>query len=165
MFRSDKRKVAWTVPTRTDLLTRLAMAGREQSNAAVMFHTAVASLMGLNATESKTLDLLQREGPLSPGDLARRTGLAPASVTGMLHRLQEKGFVRRRPDPGDGRRLIVTIDHDVVSRYQGLFEGLMRELSAVYEDYTDDELALVAGWVERVTEAQQRATTALPPAS
>lgn len=137
------------------------MAGREQSNAAVMFHSAVASLMGLNATESKTLDLLQREGPLSPGDLARRTGLAPASVTGMLHRLQEKGFVRRRPDPGDGRRLIVEIDHTQVAHYAGLFDGLVRELSAVYEDYTDDELALVTDWVERVTQAQQRATAAL----
>lgn len=153
------------MPNRPELLGRLAMAGREQSNAAVMFHSAVASLMGLNATESKTLDLLEREGPLSPGDLARRTGLAPASVTGMLHRLQEKGFVRRRPDPGDGRRLIVEIDHTVVAQYAGLFDGLVRELSVVYEDYTDDELALVTGWVERATEAQQRATAALqePP--
>lgn len=157
----DKRKVACAVPNRPELLGRLAMAGRKQSNAAVMFHSAVASLMGLNATETKTLDLLEREGPLSPGDLARRTGLAPASVTGMLHRLQEKGYVRRRPDPGDGRRLIVEIDHTVVAQHAGLFDGLVRELSAVYEDYTDDELALVTGWVERVTQAQQRATAAL----
>ena len=64
---------------RAELLERLALAGRASSVATVMFHTAVAARQGLNATEEKALDLLERSGPLTAGELARQTGLAPAS--------------------------------------------------------------------------------------
>ena len=58
--------------------------------------------------------------------------------------------------PGDLDALL-----ELALGHYALFDGLVRELSAVYEDCTDDELALVTGWVERVTAAQQRATASL----
>lgn len=147
---------------RDDLLARLGTAGREFSNAAVMFHTAAAQRMGLNASEAKVLDLLQREGPASPGDLARRTGLAPASMTGLLHRLEGKGFVHRRADPHDGRRLLVRIDVATVGRRAGTtYADLATRLEAVYEAFDDDELIVVLAWVEKVTAAQRAATVAV----
>jgi len=41
---------------RGELLAALHQAGREHSNAAVMFHAAVGARMGLGMTEEKTLD-------------------------------------------------------------------------------------------------------------
>lgn len=147
---------------RDDLLAQLGLAGRELSNAAVMFHTAAAERMGLNASEAKVLDLLQREGPASPGDLARRTGLAPASMTGLLHRLEGKGFVHRHADPRDGRRLVVEIDMANVGRHAGsTYADLATRLETVYEDFDDDELTVVLAWVEKVTAAQRAATAAV----
>src|ERR687898_2921544 len=64
---------------RAELLEQLALAGRASSVATVMFHTAVAARQGLNASEEKALDLLERSGPLTAGELARQTGLAPRS--------------------------------------------------------------------------------------
>jgi DNA-binding MarR family transcriptional regulator len=152
--------------SRDDLLARLSLAGREFSNAAVMFHTAAAARMGLNATEAKVLDLLQRDGPTSPGDLARRTGLAPASVTGLLHRLEAKGFARRRPDPSDGRRLVVEIDYATIARHAGtVYHDLATRLGALYADFSDDDLAVVLDWVEKVTAAQRAATAQITDAT
>lgn len=146
---------------RDELLARLVLAGRELSNAAVMFHTAAAARMGLNASEAKVLDLLQRDGPTSPGDLARRTGLAPASVTGLLRRLEEKGYTHRRPDPRDGRRLVVEMDVAAVGRHAGAtYHDLATRLEAVYADFSDAELAVVLDWVEKVTAVQRAATSA-----
>jgi MarR family len=52
--------------------------------AAVMFHAALSARLGLSATEEKALDLLDRFGPLTARQLAERSGLAPASVTGLV---------------------------------------------------------------------------------
>src|SRR5262249_37287290 len=78
-----------------------------------MFHGAVAARFRLTATDLKTLDILQRQGTRSAGELAAHTGLATPSVTALIDRLEAKGLIRRvrgprsaardgRADPGAG---------------------------------------------------------------
>src|SRR5437016_4308470 len=74
-----------------------------------MFHTAIADKRGLSAIESKATDYLARFGPLTPKDLVRHSGLAPASVTALVDRLERKGVVRRAPHPGDRRKVLVEL--------------------------------------------------------
>jgi DNA-binding MarR family transcriptional regulator len=85
----------------------LAQAGREYSDATVLFHTTVAQLLDLNPTDYKTVSMLERLGPMSAGEIARWTGLAAASVTDLVDRLERKGFVRRASDPADRRRVMI----------------------------------------------------------
>jgi DNA-binding MarR family transcriptional regulator len=61
-------------------------------------------VLGLGPTDTKALDLLGRHGALTPKRLGELTGLAPASITGMVDRLQRRGFLERRAHPEDGRR-------------------------------------------------------------
>jgi DNA-binding MarR family transcriptional regulator len=131
------------------------------SNAAVMFHTAVAQRLGLGASESKALDLLDRHGPLTAGELVEHSGLAPASVTGIVDRLQKRGLVRRRRDPRDGRRVIVELDREALGETRVLFEGLTRRLTELYERYEDEELELLLDFLREVTERQREATAEL----
>ena len=146
---------------RSALLADLTTAGREHSNVIVMFHTALAAQLGLNATDSKTLDLLEREGPMSPGEIARRTQLAPASVTGLLDRLPRRGLVRRHADPHDGRRQLVEIERRHVPQFEALFEGLTTALAELYDGYSTQELALILDWLTRATQVQRAATEQL----
>jgi hypothetical protein len=94
---------------RARLLAELETAGRALSTAAVMFHTALSAELGLSASEEKALDLLDRLGPLTAKQLAQHSGLAPASVTGLVDRLERKGFASREPDPTDGRRALIAL--------------------------------------------------------
>ncbi|TQM78042.1 DNA-binding MarR family transcriptional regulator [Saccharothrix saharensis] len=55
------------------------------------------------------LAALDEFGPASQADLGRRGGLDRSDVVATLNELEGKGFVERRPDPGDKRRNIVTI--------------------------------------------------------
>src|SRR5687767_4164169 len=96
-------------------------AGRLLSTAAVMYHSALAERSGLSATESKALDFIARLGPLTPGDLSRESGLAPASITGLLDRLTSKGVARRVAHPSDGRRFLIEIDPDHEAASSRLF--------------------------------------------
>jgi DNA-binding MarR family transcriptional regulator len=48
-------------------------------------------------------------GQLSPGQLAELLHIDPSSLTGILHRLETAGLLRRAKDPADGRRAILTL--------------------------------------------------------
>ena len=152
-------------PDRDAVLAALHAAGRELSNAAVMFHSALAARVGLGAAEEKTLDLLQRFGPLSPGQLARRTGLAPASVTGLLDRLQSRGFVERVRDPDDGRRLLVQVRADQLHAVAALFDDLTRRLNDFYSEFSVNELHQATRFLTGVAAVQRAATESLSEAS
>jgi len=147
---------------RSELIEQMNLAGREVSAAAVMFHSAVASRRGLSATEEKALDVLMREGPLTHADLTRHTGLAPASVTNLLDRLERKGYAERTPHPQDGRRILVAAKTDqVFAAMAPLFEDWVRSLDELYSEYTNNQLATIADFMHKAAERQRAATERL----
>jgi DNA-binding MarR family transcriptional regulator len=147
---------------RAELLRELEAAGRAQSAATVMFHTVLAAKRGLSATEEKALDLLERFGPLTAGELAKRSGLAPASVTGLVDRLERKGFARRIPHPRDGRSVLVEIDRDrVMASLAPLFADWVGSLRELWAGYTDEQLELILQFLTEVARRQRQATANL----
>jgi DNA-binding MarR family transcriptional regulator len=147
---------------RAELLEQLMMAGRAQSEVTVMFHATVAAKQGLSATDEKALDLLDRSGPLTAGELARRSGLAPASVTGLIDRLERKGFVRRIPNPSDRRSVLVKVDTErLFASMAPLFADWVRSLEELYAGYTDEELETILRFLTEVARRQRQATIEL----
>ena len=146
---------------RRQRLDTLFTAGRELSAAAVMFHTALAARQGLSATEEKALDLLDRFGPLTGRQLAERSGLAPASVTGLVGRLEAKGFARRTRNPRDGRSVLIEATPDRLAEFGPLFADWVRELEELSEKYTDAELELITGFLTESARRQKNATSRL----
>ena len=126
-----------------------------------MFHATLASLQGLSATETKAIDVLDRHGALTAGELAARTGLAPPSITGLVTRLERKGYVRRVADPSDGRRVRIERTADALAAMAPLFADFGRRLDALYETFTDDELAIILRFMTQVTDQQRQATARL----
>jgi DNA-binding MarR family transcriptional regulator len=58
---------------------------------------------GLGPGSLSALATLVRSGPLRLGDLAAREGVAPPTLTRIVANLEDAGYVRRGPDPSDGR--------------------------------------------------------------
>jgi DNA-binding MarR family transcriptional regulator len=144
---------------RAELLEQLEMAGRASSVATVMFHTAVAARQGLSASEEKALDLLERSGPLTAGELARQSGLAPASVTGLINRLEHKGFARRIQNPSDRRSILVEVDVErMYARVAPLFADWARSLQELYAGYSDEQLEVILHFLTEAARRQQEAT-------
>ena len=147
---------------RSGVIEEMHLAGREISAAAVMFHSAVAVRRGLSVTEEKALDILMREGPLSHRDLVEHTGLAPASVSNLVDRLERKGYAERTPHPQDGRRILVAAKaQHVYAEMAPLFEDWVRSLEELYGEYTDDQLAAIADFMHKAAERQRQATERL----
>lgn len=150
---------ARTAGTRREILQRLAEAGRAHSDATVLFHTTLAERLGLNPTDEKTMSVLQRLGPLSAGEIAEHTGLATASVTNLVDRLEQKGFVRRVRDPKDRRRVMVEPSPERVTQVERLFQPAARSLARLYEGYSTEELGVIASFLRKNAE-RLRAETA-----
>ena len=137
---------------RTKILDRLARVGREHSDATVLFHSTIASLMGLHPTDYKVLGILERVGPMSAGDIARASGLATASVTDLIDRLERKGFARRVRDQNDRRRVVVASAGDRAAAAGQLFVSTRRSLAQLFARYTDRELTVIADFLGRNAE-------------
>jgi DNA-binding MarR family transcriptional regulator len=140
------------VTARDKILDQLAKAGREHSDATVLFHSTVAGLMGLHPTDYKVLGILDRIGPMSAGEIARATGLATASVTDLIDRLERKGFARRTRVDRDRRRVVVEPTADRVAAAAGLFASTRRSLARLFGRYSVRELTAIADFLERNAE-------------
>lgn len=132
----------------------LLLAGRTLSSAMIMFHTALAAKQGLSVSEEKALDLLQRYGPMTAGELGSKSGLAPASITGLIDRLEKKGFARRVPDAADGRRVRVEVRPERLADFAPLFGDLVREMQSLAEQYSVAELELLVGFMNEAARRQ-----------
>ena len=67
---------------------------------------AVGEIYGLSAAERLCLSFLW-PGPQPANAIARETRLTPAAVTALIDRLEKRGFVRRKADPNDRRKVMV----------------------------------------------------------
>jgi DNA-binding MarR family transcriptional regulator len=147
--------------SRREILDELARVGREHSDATVLFHASIATLLDLHPTDYKVLGILERVGPMSAGEIARRSGLANASVTNLIDRLEQKGFVRRVPDPADRRRVMVEAVADRLTNARLLFASTRRSLARLYERYSDRDLSVIADFLQHNAERLRSETSKL----
>lgn len=117
----------------------------------------------LKDTDWNCLDLLNRHGLLSPSALARKAGVHPATMTGILNRLQKGGWITRERDPDnpDRRAVVVQARRDRNPDLFRLFAGMNTEMDQLCEHYTDAELQLIADFLHRTTRAGHTATDQL----
>jgi DNA-binding HxlR family transcriptional regulator len=110
-----------------------------------------AERIGINVTDLNCLNIVALTGPMTAGDLAKQTGLTTASITGVLDRLEEGGFVRRERDPHDRRRVIVNLNAGPGLREIGpVFGPLVKAWRATAASYSDDELRLLLDFQQRL---------------
>jgi DNA-binding MarR family transcriptional regulator len=63
----------------------------------------------LSLPESSALVRLDRGGPTTPGELAKLEQISPQSMGATLATLEARALVERRPDPRDGRRVVLSV--------------------------------------------------------
>src|ERR1700737_4605934 len=89
----------------------------------------VGSQLELKDVDLDCFDIIDAYGPLSPTELARRAGLHPATMTGILDRLERGGWIARERDPSDRRAVVVRAVHDSYARILGLYAGMNRSMN------------------------------------
>jgi DNA-binding MarR family transcriptional regulator len=118
---------------------------REISTETIMFHQAVADILGLYITDHKCLDFLYRFGPMPAGKIAELSGLTTGAVTGVIDRLEEAGYVKRVNDPNDRRRIIIepTRNKKLERKLEEIFASLGERMNKLLSSYSDAELSFL----------------------
>ena len=118
---------------------------REMSTETILFHQAIADVLGLHITDHKCLDIIYRFGAMPAGRLAELTGLTTGAVTGIIDRLEKAGYVRRANDPKDRRRTIVepTRNKKLERKLEIIFTPLGERMHKLMSSYSDSELAFL----------------------
>ena len=136
---------------RRRLESEFLLTVRRAGSVLQLLGAASADQIGINDTDLNCLNILALGGRLTAGELAKQTGLTTASITGVLDRLEEAGFVRRERDPGDRRRVIVRLDAGRGMRdVAPVFAPVIAAWRDAAAQYTDDELRLILGFQEQL---------------
>lgn len=145
---------------RADRLAELNRVSRQYLASYVLFNQAVADRIGMHPTDVQCLNLLTLEQePLTTGQIAELTGLTSGSATRLVDRLERAGYVRRERDTRDRRRVLVHLVDAKVAEFGRLWAELSEGWDAIFDDYTEKELALLVRHMRRTVElsAAQRA--------
>jgi len=136
---------------RAELEVAFATAMRRTGSLMQLMGQAAADRIGINSTDLNCLNILSFSGHMTAGELAKATGLTTASITGVIDRLEEAGFVRRERDPHDRRRVVVRLSLDkAVSDVASVFAPMLRDWREMATRYSDDELRLIVDFYGRV---------------
>ncbi|MEU6282073.1 MarR family transcriptional regulator [Streptomyces sp. NPDC047028] len=91
-------------------------------------------------------------GLLTAGDLAARAHVTTGAVTGILNRLERAGYITRHPDPSDRRRVRVAAVPAAITRIEAMYAGHYKRLTALFADYSAEELSVITSWFTRATD-------------
>jgi DNA-binding MarR family transcriptional regulator len=118
---------------------------KDMSTETILFHQAVADVLGLYITDHKSFDLIHRFGSMPAGKLAELTGLTTGAVTGIIDRLEKAGYVKRTNDPKDSRRIIIesTRNRKLERKIETVFIPLHEKMYKLLSSYTDSELTFL----------------------
>jgi DNA-binding MarR family transcriptional regulator len=123
-------------------ISLLLEMARRFSTAIVLFHHGVAERAGLGPSDHKCLEILRERGAMTGSELASATGLTTGAITGVVARLESRGFLTREPDRHDARKQIL----------RPMLDRIERELHADLAPFRKDIAALIGS-----LDAHQRA--------
>jgi DNA-binding MarR family transcriptional regulator len=129
-----------------------------------LLNHSVGARLDVKATDLECLDVITRCGPVSPSALARRAGLHPATMTGILDRLERGGWIERSRDPSDRRGVVVEAARGRAAEILRLYlvdSGMNTAMDEICSDYDDEELELIAGFLRRTADAGRTAAERL----
>jgi DNA-binding MarR family transcriptional regulator len=126
-----------------------------------MLNRQVGGKVELKEIDLDCLDLISRGGPLTPSTLARRAGLHPATLTGILDRLEKAGWIVRERDPADRRAVTLRALPDRGRELFHLFGGMNAAMDDICAGYSEEQLKLIADFLAKANDAGDAATREL----
>lgn len=143
---------------RGEWLRRLWGLGRQTSTQTVFLHQAIAQTAGLNATDTKCIDLiLQREGgQVTAGWLSQQSGLTTGAVTHILDRLEKRRYIRRVRDTEDRRRVFIQVRPKSLKQLAPKYEAIGAAYMAILESFTEKELRVICDYLEKTSEVSKQ---------
>src|SRR5580704_7897313 len=132
-----------------DVLSRVTRLARHLDRQ----RTSVLARHDLEIWTFDVLSALRRSSPphqVSPGQLLAQTLVSSGTMTNRIDHLEQRGLVRRRPDPADARSVRVQLTAAGRRRVDGALQDLVQREDAILGALDPTERATLAGLLRRV---------------
>ena len=139
-------------------MAAVGMEVRAYQRAVDAFDDAAAAVLGVNRTDLRCLDVLMERGEAGAGELATALGLTTGSVTTMLDRLEQLGYVQRASDPSDRRRVAVMPTPAAVRAAERLWGPVVAQGGKLMARYSPGQLETLIDVLRRTRELQEEHT-------
>lgn len=106
--------------------------------------------LGVTGPQRLVIRIVGRFPGIAAGRIAHILHVHPSTLTGVLKRLEERGFLKRKPDPQDGRRALFSLTprgKDIDGSKAGTVEAAVRR---ALEKLPDRKLAAAREVLEGV---------------
>lgn len=141
-----------------ELLRQLGDAMRRMGAQSVLSSAAMAKHFGLHPTDLEVLDLIFLRETVTAGALAAATGLTSGSVTALVDRLVARGYVARRRDEADRRRVLISVERAATAPIEAAYEPRRIAMQALWSSFDHETLRLVTDFLTRSTDLLVRST-------
>lgn len=138
-------------PEKAALILEVIDEIRRQQGVSEALEQVACDRMGINRTDARCVDIIDRAGRISAGQLAEESGLTTGSVTALLDRMERDGYVRRVPDEQDRRRVLVELTERVHELTSEVYDPVKKEGQALLKRYEPQELILLRDFLQEGT--------------
>jgi DNA-binding MarR family transcriptional regulator len=104
--------------------------------------------VGVSRSDYDALEALDEHGSLTPGELGTLLSLTSGSVTALIDRLERLGWASRNGHPEDRRKVVVTLTQRAWQVGQDELEAYLEAVDAAARQLSNDERAVVVGFLE-----------------
>lgn len=118
-------------------IDQMVDALRASQTASDMMDEAFCDFLGINRTDGRCLDVIDRLGELTAGQLATEVGLTTGAVTAMVDRLEAAGLLRRKSDPTDRRKVLIAMTDEAKQITMEVY-GQMAQATAPFVSQLSD---------------------------
>jgi DNA-binding MarR family transcriptional regulator len=121
-----------------------------------LFDAAASRRLGVNRTDLRVMDYLQRNGPLTISRLADLNQLSRPAMTTVVDRLEKAGYAQRTRDSEDRRQVLVELTPLAQKQAWEIYGPFVDITESEYSGYTADELAIIDRFLKQSTEITER---------
>lgn len=136
-----------------ELVMQVRTALQYQLVHAILGNERVAREHGLRVTDLQTLHLMVlRPDVRTPRQISDTTGMPTSTVTKLLDRLEQTGYVRRAADPTDRRKTRIELVAEAIAPLQTLYGKADTEVDSLSRQFSPEELSIVIRYLEAVSD-------------
>jgi DNA-binding MarR family transcriptional regulator len=128
---------------RTSLRTFVSQAALQQD--------MVARKLGLTSNDMKCFRIISAYGPITPGELAGRTGITTGGITKILDHLEHYGAIERKSDAPDRRSIsieAIPLENPELKKAEVDFD---RMVSEIMDGYSSDEVKIIKKFLDHTS--------------
>ena len=134
--------------SRDEAVTQIADLLARLIGEAILFNESVAGALGVSAVDLQTFGVIGRhQGAITPTEVSEQTGLPPSTVTRVLDRLEQRGFITRSSVPSDRRKIAVEVVESKAAEVAQHYAGKIAQIQRVNARRTPAEVAALVSYL------------------